>query len=93
MRPVRGSWVAQSVECLTWAQAMMVVRAFELHIGLVVVSTEPTLDPLSLSLCPSPACALYLTLSQSEHQLLCHIAGFSQEAEDGTGREANLSHT
>ena len=40
----------------------LAVHEFEPHIGLAAVSTEPTLDPLSPSLCPSPTCSLSFSL-------------------------------
>ena len=36
----------------------LTVREFKPHTGLAADSTEPTLDPLSPSFCPSPTCAL-----------------------------------
>ena len=59
---IRGTWVAQSVDCLTSAQVMIfAISEFELQHQACCcqpVSTEPTLDPLSPSFCPSPTCTL-----------------------------------
>ena len=63
----RGTWVAQSVKCLTSAQVMI-----SLFIGsspvlgsvLTAQSLEPASDSVLLSLCPSPAHALSLSVSK-----------------------------
>ena len=46
----------------------LTVHAFEPHVRLPAVSAEPALDPVSLSLCPSPAHARSLFLSVSQKQ-------------------------
>ena len=60
----RGTWAAQSVKCLTLAQVM--ISQFEgsspaLGSVLTAQSLEPASDSVSLSLCPSPACAVSLS--------------------------------
>ena len=47
----------------------LVVCGFEPHIGLCADRTEPAWDPLSLSLCPSSALKLALSLSQNKYTL------------------------
>ena len=67
LRPPRGTWVAQSVKRPTLDFGSghdLTVREFKPRIGLCTHSEEPALDPLSPSLCPSPACIL-LSLSLS----------------------------
>ena len=62
-----GAWVAQSVERPTSAQ-VMISRSVSLSPALGSVLTaqslEPALDSVSLSLWPSPAQALSLSLSK-----------------------------
>ena len=71
----RGAWVAQSVRCLTLAQAMIslfVSSSPALGSVLTAQSLEPVSDSvspslslsLSLSLCPFPAHALSVSVSQ-----------------------------
>ena len=65
----RGAWVAQSVERPTSAQVM--ISQFvgsSLTTGSVLTARrlEPASDCVSLSLCPSPARSLSLSLSQKE---------------------------
>ena len=65
----KGTWEAQSVKCLTLDFSSghdITVHGFEPCPGLYADGTEPTWDPLSLSLCPSPAYALSLSLSLSK---------------------------
>ena len=67
LRPPRGTWVAQSVKRPTLDFGSghdLTVCEFKPRIGLCTHSEEPALDPLSPSLCPSPACIL-LSLSLS----------------------------
>ena len=59
----RDAWVAQSVKCLTLVQVMI----------SLVVSLSPALEPgayftfcVSLSLCPSPTCTLFLFLKNKQ---------------------------
>ena len=61
----RGAWVAQSVKHLTSSGHDLMVHQFEPCVGLCADSSEP--GPcfgfcVSLSLCPSPARALTLSL-------------------------------
>ena len=63
----RGAWVAQSVERPTWAQVTIsrpVSSRPTSGAVLIAQSLEPVSDCVSLSLCPSPACALSLSLSK-----------------------------
>ena len=63
----RGAWVAQSVECPTSAQVMIsqLVRLSPVSGSVLTTqSLEPASDSMSLSLCPSPAHTLYLSLSK-----------------------------
>ena len=56
-----GTWVAQSVECLTPAQAMILLLMGSIPASdcvLTAQSLEPALDSVSLSLCLSPTHAL-----------------------------------
>ena len=60
----KGTWVAQSVRRPTLDVSSgpdLTVREFEPHVRLSAVGAEPALDPLSPSLCPSPAYALTKT--------------------------------
>ena len=64
---MRGDWVAQSVERLTLAQVMISwsVSEFEPPVGLCAVSSKPGACfgfCVFYSLCPSPTCALSLSL-------------------------------
>ena len=62
---VSGSLGGSVVKHLTLAQVIVSwFSEFEPHIGLSVVSAEPTLNLLSTSLCPSPAHVLSLSLSK-----------------------------
>ena len=59
------AWVAQSVKCPTSAQVMISwFASLSPTSGSVLIaqSLEPALDSVSPSLCPSPACALSLSL-------------------------------
>ena len=61
-----GAWVAQSVECLTEAQVMtsqFMASSPVLDSVLTAQSLEPASDSVSLSLCPSPTCALSVSVS------------------------------
>ena len=67
MSAVQGAWLAQSVEHLTWAQVMISqFMGLSPALGSVLTaqSLEPALHSVSPSLCPSPACALSLSLSK-----------------------------
>ena len=62
-----GAWVAQSVKCPTSDQVMISWFVGSIPSSgsmLTAQSLEPALDSASpsLSLCPSPACALSLSL-------------------------------
>ena len=66
---MRGTWLAQWVKRPTSAQVFcgsghnLMVREFEPHVGLCADSWEPGACfrfCVSLSLCPTPACALSL---------------------------------
>ena len=63
-----GTWVAQSVKCLTSAQVMISLFMSSSPTFVSVLTTqslEPASDSVSLfSLCPSPTCTLSLSLSQ-----------------------------
>ena len=64
-----GPWVAQLVKCqiLGFGSGYdLMVSEIEPHMGLYLGSVEPTWDSLSLSLCPSPAHTLYISLKISE---------------------------
>ena len=57
----QNAWVAQSVKRLTLDLGSgrdLTVHQFKPGAGLCADSTEPAWDSLSLSLCPSHACAL-----------------------------------
>ena len=61
MEVLWGAWGAQSAKHLTLdfgSGHNLVVHEFKPHIGLATVSEEPTSDPLSPFLCPTPTCAL-----------------------------------
>ena len=61
----RGTWVAQSVECLTLGFGSghdLRVREFKPHVGLCTDSAEPAWDSLSLS------APLLIMLSLSENK-------------------------
>ena len=63
-----GAWVAQSVKHLTLdvdSGHDLEVRGFEPQVGLCADSVEPAQDSLSpsLSLCLSPSCLCFLSLS------------------------------
>ena len=58
LKMIRGTWVTQSVKCLTSAQVMISwIMSWSPSSGSVV-STEPTSDPLSPSLSAPPLLAL-----------------------------------
>ena len=62
----RGTWVAQSVKCLTLGFGSghdLAVHEFKSHIGLCADSVEPSWDSLSLFLSALP-CLLSLPLSK-----------------------------
>ena len=62
---LRGAWVAQSVKppTLDFSSGQDLVNCeIEPPIRLRADSVEPALDSPSPSLCPSPACALSLSL-------------------------------
>ena len=62
----RGAWVLQQVECPTLAQVM--ISQFEPCVRVCADSSDPGTCLrfcVSLSLCPSPTCALSLSLSLS----------------------------
>ena len=64
----RGAWVAQSVECPTWAQVMIswfVSSSPAFGCVLTAQSLEPASDSVSPSLSAPPllVCALFLSLS------------------------------
>ena len=64
-----GTWVAQSVKCVTLDFGSghdLTVSEFEPRFGLHTDSGEHAWDSLSLFLCPSPACALSLSLSKKK---------------------------
>ena len=64
----RGAWVAQSVECLTYAQVMISLSMSSgpaLGSVLTAWSLEPVSDSVSPSLSPSPPLMLCLSLSLS----------------------------
>ena len=64
---MRGAWVAQLVERLTSAQVMIshsVSSSPESGSVLTAQSLEPASDSVSLSLCPSPAHALSVSVSK-----------------------------
>ena len=65
---LRVAWVAQSVERLTWAQVMILLFPSSDSVwDICAVSWEPGACfgfCVSLSLCPSPASTLSLSLSQ-----------------------------
>ena len=65
----RGAWVSQSVKRPTLDLCSghdLMVHEFEPHVRLCTASAEPPWDPLSSSLCPSPACALSRSRSQNK---------------------------
>ena len=69
----RGAWVAQSVKRPTSAQVMISVCGFELRIGLCADSSEPGACfqfCVSLSLCPSPAHALSLSVAKINKNII-----------------------
>ena len=62
---LKGAWVAQSVKCPNSAQVDLTVHGFEPHIGVCADTSEPEACfacCVSLSLCPSPTHAVYLSL-------------------------------
>ena len=64
-----GAWLAQSVVRPTSAQVMVlwfVTSSPALGSVLTARSLEPGSDSVSLSLCPSPACALSLSSLKNE---------------------------
>ena len=71
-----GTWVAQLVMCLTSAQVMIsrfVGSSPASGSVLIAQSLEPASDSVSLSLCPSPAYVLSLSLSVKNKQTLKKI--------------------
>ena len=61
--------MAQLVKCPTLdfgSGVDLTVGAFDPRVGLSAINMEPILDPLCLSVCPSPALALSLSLSLSK---------------------------
>ena len=66
--PGRGTWVAQLVKCLTWAQVMippLMSSGTALGSVLTAQCLEPASDSVSPSLsAPTPACSLSLSVSQ-----------------------------
>ena len=82
---IRGSWVAQSVERPTLAQVVIlrpVSSSPASGSGLTAQSLKPASDSVSLSLCPSPAHALSLSVSKIDKRLksrdrVCHMIRFS----------------
>ena len=65
---IRGAWVVQSVKQLTLDSAQVMISWFvssspALSSVLTAQSLEPALDSVFLSLCPSPAHTLSLSLS------------------------------
>ena len=64
---VRGAWVAQLAKRLISAQVMIsqfVSSSPMVGSVLTALSLEPTLDAVSPSVCPSPARAVSLCVSQ-----------------------------
>ena len=74
----RGAWVAKSVKRPTLAQVMISqVHEFEPHVGLCADSSEPEAYfrfCVSLSLLPSPALSLSLSL-KNKHLKKCKQIG------------------
>ena len=69
----RGAWVAQSVEHPTSAQVMISQSMSSSPASgsvLTAQSMEPALDSVSLSLYPSPAHALSLSVSKINKNIL-----------------------
>ena len=68
-KEARGAWVAQSVKHLTPAQVTISrFMGSSLPLGSVLTaqSLEPASDSVSISLCPSPAHTLSLSLSKNK---------------------------
>ena len=68
---LRGAWMAQLVKHLTLDFGSghdLTVHEFESGIGLCADRAEPAWDSLSLplTLCSSPTCSLFLSLSQNK---------------------------
>ena len=60
-----NAWVVHSVKHPTLGVSSshdLMIHEFEPHIWLCADSVEPAWDSLSRSLCPSPACSLFLCL-------------------------------
>ena len=64
-----GAWVVQLVERPTSAQVMILrVHEFKPRLSLATVSAEPPFrSSVALSFCPSPTCALSLSLKVNKH--------------------------
>ena len=66
IRAFRGAWVAQSGKWPTLDFSSghdLTVCELEPHVSLCADSTVPAWDSLSLSLCPSPALSVSLSVS------------------------------
>ena len=65
----KGAWMAQTVKCPALDLSSghdRTICEFKPHVRLCTDGVEPAWDSASPSLCPSPACALSLSLSRNK---------------------------